>query len=357
MDSEKHHSLLWIAREALKADLPSDWKLCQTPDQDPFYFNFSTAESSWEHPCDTIFKQMFRDEKRKLSDRQAGDSKEGSTPRCDGEDALAGAEQLEGCLRRAMQLDLLSGESAAIVRANVADGLLGAAYYAEWWTERVAEHSKRAQEKAARDAALAKQLAERTDAAGGSVEAALDRLTEAQRWKLERYLERSPQGSPKESPGKRKKPNGFLEEEVEAGADLQGESPPQLDFDGLTSPQRRERTSQYIARRLLSSDSSGDEQVDEESGHVSTPATPVSSAGSDGKKEEDGSIRSSMEWIPGGLWVASMIPDLSAGWDVVGAIKEAVSPRGAPAPPKNKSVLPVFGDDKPPARQWTSWLS
>jgi len=106
MEPTAHHSLLWIAREALKADLPPDWKLCQTPDKDPFYFNFSTAESSWEHPCDVVFKKMFSNEKRKLAKKLPGDSKEGSTPRCDGEDALAGAEQLEGCLRRAMQLDL-----------------------------------------------------------------------------------------------------------------------------------------------------------------------------------------------------------------------------------------------------------
>ena len=200
-----------------------------------------------------------------------------------------------------MTICRLSEESAAIVRANVADELLGAAYYAEWWTERVAEHTAKAQEKASRDAALAKQLREQTDAANGSVEAALDRLTESQRWKLERYLERSPQGSPeKESPARA---NEFWEDE-QAAVDLQGGGPSLS--DGLPSPQRRERTAQYIARRLLSDSSDGDEP-DEECGHVSSePVTPASSAGSDGKKEpqEDGSIRSSMEWIPGGLWVA-----------------------------------------------------
>jgi hypothetical protein len=105
MEPDAHNALLWIAREALKADLPPDWKLCQTPDKDPFYFNFAQGDSSWEHPCDDIYKQLFANEKLKLTERGGG-SGGGGTPRCDAVDALAGAEQLEGCLRRAMQLDL-----------------------------------------------------------------------------------------------------------------------------------------------------------------------------------------------------------------------------------------------------------
>ena len=96
----RHQPLLYIAREALKAALPPDWKLCQTPEKDPFYFNFATGDSSWEHPCDTIFKQMFQEEQRKLDASGAGPAGGPSgagTPRCDAVDALAGAEQLEGC--------------------------------------------------------------------------------------------------------------------------------------------------------------------------------------------------------------------------------------------------------------------
>ena len=83
MEPDAHNALLWIAREALKADLPPDWKLCQTPDKDPFYFNFASGQSSWEHPCDDIYKQLF------------------------------------------------ANESVAIVWANVADGLMSASYYAD----------------------------------------------------------------------------------------------------------------------------------------------------------------------------------------------------------------------------------
>ncbi|KAJ3325030.1 hypothetical protein HDV06_005619 [Boothiomyces sp. JEL0866] len=55
--TEKH--LLWIARESLKAKLPPDWKPCQTDDGNIYYFNFKTGESSWDHPCDEYYKQLY----------------------------------------------------------------------------------------------------------------------------------------------------------------------------------------------------------------------------------------------------------------------------------------------------------
>jgi centrosomal protein CEP164 len=61
--------LLWIAREGLKAPLPKDWKPCQTPEGEIYYFNFGTGDSTWEHPCDEYYKKMFADEKRKKTER------------------------------------------------------------------------------------------------------------------------------------------------------------------------------------------------------------------------------------------------------------------------------------------------
>lgn len=46
--------LLWIATEGLKAPLPSMWKTCRSADGEQYYFNFSTGESTWEHPCDQV---------------------------------------------------------------------------------------------------------------------------------------------------------------------------------------------------------------------------------------------------------------------------------------------------------------
>ena len=52
MDLENEKDLLWIASEGLKAPLPEDWKPCRSPEGDIYYFNFSTGESVWDHPCD-----------------------------------------------------------------------------------------------------------------------------------------------------------------------------------------------------------------------------------------------------------------------------------------------------------------
>ena len=43
VDTEKE--LLWIARDGLKAPLPSEWKPCKTDTGDVYYFNFKTGDS------------------------------------------------------------------------------------------------------------------------------------------------------------------------------------------------------------------------------------------------------------------------------------------------------------------------
>ena len=53
MDLVADKDLQWIAREGLKAPLPEHWKPCKTTDTDEiYYFNFSSGESTWDHPCD-----------------------------------------------------------------------------------------------------------------------------------------------------------------------------------------------------------------------------------------------------------------------------------------------------------------
>ena len=63
MDLQEDKHLFWVAREGLKAPLPSEWKPCQSPDGELYYFNFSTGQSVWEHPCDERHKTIFRQEK------------------------------------------------------------------------------------------------------------------------------------------------------------------------------------------------------------------------------------------------------------------------------------------------------
>ena len=66
MDLEKDADLLWIAREGLRTPIPVHWRPCRTIDtENIYYFNFATGESTWEHPCDVIYKRRYEEEKKK----------------------------------------------------------------------------------------------------------------------------------------------------------------------------------------------------------------------------------------------------------------------------------------------------
>ncbi|KAJ3272022.1 hypothetical protein HK104_004588, partial [Borealophlyctis nickersoniae] len=65
MDPETDRHLFWIARESLKAPLPPNWKPCQTDEGNVYYFNFSTGESIWDHPCDEHYRKLYEREKAK----------------------------------------------------------------------------------------------------------------------------------------------------------------------------------------------------------------------------------------------------------------------------------------------------
>ena len=64
MDLQEDKHLFWVAREGLKAPLPSEWKPCQSPDGELYYFNFSTGESVWDHPCDEYYRKLYKVRKR-----------------------------------------------------------------------------------------------------------------------------------------------------------------------------------------------------------------------------------------------------------------------------------------------------
>ncbi|KAL6762719.1 hypothetical protein V8C86DRAFT_581479 [Haematococcus lacustris] len=74
MDLEKEKDLMWIAREGLKAPLPEQWKPCKTPAGDIYYFNFSSGDSIWDHPCDEHYRKLYQDEKEKWQKKPASAS-------------------------------------------------------------------------------------------------------------------------------------------------------------------------------------------------------------------------------------------------------------------------------------------
>lgn len=70
MDLPKDADLLWIAKEGLKAPLPYPWKPCLSRGQDIFYYNFESGQSTWEHPCDDFYRQMYRINKAKKAQKR-----------------------------------------------------------------------------------------------------------------------------------------------------------------------------------------------------------------------------------------------------------------------------------------------
>ncbi|KAE8886998.1 hypothetical protein PF005_g11562 [Phytophthora fragariae] len=74
MDLEAERDLFWIAREGLKAPLPENWKPCKTTDtEEIYYFNFASGQSTWDHPCDEFYRNLYEEHKKK---RQTNDVQE-----------------------------------------------------------------------------------------------------------------------------------------------------------------------------------------------------------------------------------------------------------------------------------------
>ncbi|RVE64376.1 hypothetical protein OJAV_G00125140 [Oryzias javanicus] len=65
IDPDKEPQLLWLAKEGIKAPLPPEWKPCQDVTGDIYYFNFSTGQSTWDHPCDEHYRQLVIQERER----------------------------------------------------------------------------------------------------------------------------------------------------------------------------------------------------------------------------------------------------------------------------------------------------
>ncbi|XP_059371018.1 centrosomal protein of 164 kDa-like, partial [Carassius carassius] len=65
IDPEREPELLWLAREGMVAPLPAEWKPCQDVSGEVYYFNFSTGQSTWDHPCDEHYRQLVEQERER----------------------------------------------------------------------------------------------------------------------------------------------------------------------------------------------------------------------------------------------------------------------------------------------------
>ncbi|XP_055082126.1 centrosomal protein of 164 kDa-like [Periophthalmus magnuspinnatus] len=72
IDPDTEPELMWLAREGVIAPLPSGWKPCQDVTGDIYYFNFSTGQSSWEHPGDENYRNLVIQERERC--KQAASS-------------------------------------------------------------------------------------------------------------------------------------------------------------------------------------------------------------------------------------------------------------------------------------------
>ncbi|XP_059187889.1 centrosomal protein of 164 kDa-like isoform X2 [Centropristis striata] len=65
IDPDSEPELLWLAREGIVAPLPAEWKPCQDVTGDIYYFNFSSGQSTWDHPCDEHYRRLVAQERER----------------------------------------------------------------------------------------------------------------------------------------------------------------------------------------------------------------------------------------------------------------------------------------------------
>ncbi|KAM9359161.1 uncharacterized protein cep164 [Symphorus nematophorus] len=65
IDPDSEPELLWLAREGIVAPLPPEWKPCQDVTGDIYYFNFSSGQSTWDHPCDEHYRRLVGQERER----------------------------------------------------------------------------------------------------------------------------------------------------------------------------------------------------------------------------------------------------------------------------------------------------
>jgi len=75
MDPQQDEHLLWVAKEGLITPLPEPWKSCKAPNQEIFYHNPETGESTCEHPCDTYFRELYQKKKAEFDNAVSGAKK------------------------------------------------------------------------------------------------------------------------------------------------------------------------------------------------------------------------------------------------------------------------------------------
>lgn len=115
MDLKNDHDLFWVAKEGLMAPLPKNWKPCKTKDtEDIYYFNFSTGDSTWDHPCDGYYKRLYEEEKKKKEVLMKESSDQVRTRAKQDVDQLLGKGEKKKKKKTGDTIDTISTQSAAM---------------------------------------------------------------------------------------------------------------------------------------------------------------------------------------------------------------------------------------------------
>mmetsp|Transcript_21172 Transcript_21172/g.49270 ORF Transcript_21172/g.49270 Transcript_21172/m.49270 type:complete len:149 (-) Transcript_21172:180-626(-) len=64
LDPKEDAELMYLAKEGLKAPLKDGWKPCTNSENEIFYFNFLTGQTSWTHPADETYRTMVQEKKK-----------------------------------------------------------------------------------------------------------------------------------------------------------------------------------------------------------------------------------------------------------------------------------------------------
>ena len=149
IEPEEDAEMMWIAKEALTAEVPDGWTECNEDGQ-TFYFHEAEDRSSWEHPMDAHYKELVK-ETRRSSLPQEQDSSFGFDGMMDGSAVGMGSPPKAKLRTRAqaatpdpMAMSPEPGKGAAlsppVSQVKDAEEYLSAIKSAEaraWWSERI----------------------------------------------------------------------------------------------------------------------------------------------------------------------------------------------------------------------------
>ncbi len=122
MDPIEDCAFLWIAEQALVAPLPDDWSEHMDAEGNVYYYNVVTDESSWEHPMDQYYRNLFLKVQREHEEKKKAEEEERKKEEAERQEREKAARVME-------EERLLARERAALLIQRNYRGRLGRKKY------------------------------------------------------------------------------------------------------------------------------------------------------------------------------------------------------------------------------------